>query len=627
MKGWCGIFRRCVEYYQELGNWLRTFTVMRLRHRVLASASAAALALLMPCVAFAAPIMTRRAVVSRSSAAITFPAAAALPAAANGVASPDGTPPAAVEELLGRIPCYFVTSSQGEPYLTEVDDNGRRYGYAFLGPRDAAKVLNDVRVFDQRAVLAVVPLAAVYLELSKTAADADAARAAAPQPRTSTSTDMRLFQLMPLSDETHNFDAVSMVPGATLLPGVNLYYEPDLYIGADAGSRMRPYAFRLQDLKTVWRQGGGDNRNEGQQISPSLRVLSLQALIRMASDGTLTVPPLLLPPSETAALDYTASATPSPTETSEQSQQAPRRRTRTSALKMLAEPCCGRRTLSATGLAAVVGVAASALPARATAADNALSEILARFDDPSPRQWSAGMVDAVASSFSKEDRLVFPPWMESEWEVTSRPLATAAPLGRRFLPSDLASMRLGDLRSVEVPPLTYKVRFARRGGDGAIVSDRCNNLKAVQDASAGYARVDAVRFEDGSRLKVSYSPFGRNNTYPGPSRAEIYVNWRRQASPRADAQTFAFAEATRTVVLAQQRSVTVTDAETLCRFEQRSPSAVVATQRVLRYLTPNPNNAEGILWQEAQNRAVAVLDYELLLERVRPTAPPVCDVL
>ena len=258
-----------------------------------------------------------------------------------------------------------------------------------------------------------------------------------------------------------------------------------------------------------------------QQISPSLRVLSLQALIRMASDGTLTVPPAAAT-GWTAALDYTASATPSPTETSAKAEQAPARRTaRTTALKMLAEPCCGRRTLSATGLAAVAGVAASALPTRATAADNALSEILARFDDPSPRQWSAGMVDAVASSFSKEDRLVFPPWMEGEWEVTSRPLATAAPLGRRFLPSDLASMRLGDLRSVEVSPLTYKVRFARRGGDGAIVSDRCNNLKAVQDASAGYARVDAVRFEDGSRLKVSYSPFGRNTCSPSREICEL----------------------------------------------------------------------------------------------------------
>ena len=69
------------------------------------------------------------------------------------------------------------------------------------------------------------------------------------------------------------------------------------------------------------------------------------------------------------------------------------------------------------------------------------------------------------------------------------------------------------------------------------------------------------------------------------------------------------------MLLAQQRSVSVSDAETLCSFRRTSPSAILGRQRVLRYLTPNPNSAEGVLWQEAQGRAVAVLDYELQLER------------
>ena len=33
-------------------------------------------------------------------------------------------------------------------------------------------------------------------------------------------------------------------------------------------------------------------------------------------------------------------------------------------------------------------------------------------------------------------------------------------------------------------------------------------------------------------------------------------------------------------------------------------------------MTPNPNSAEGVLWGEAQGRAVALLDYELVLEPV-----------
>ena len=127
------------------------------------------------------------------------------------------------------------------------------------------------------------------------------------------------------------------------------------------------------------------------------------------------------------------------------------------------------------------------------------------------------------------------------------------------------------------------------------------------------------RSERGSQLKVQYSSFGPKGSFPGASRAEIYINWRKESKPRADASVWAFAEATRTVFLAQQRSLdSITDAETLCRFERStaSPSTVAARQRVLRYLTPNPNSAEGVLWQEARGGAVAVLEYQLDLERV-----------
>ena len=288
---------------------------------------------------------------------------------------------------------------------------------------------------------------------------------------------------------------------------------------------------------------------------------------------------------------------------------------------------CSRAQLSRVAArAAVAGAAAAAAaPALPVAAASSDSELLGRFEDASPRQWQASFTDALASGFGgKEDQLAFPPWMEGEWELRSRPLATAAPLGRRFLPPDLARMRIGDLsEAVGVSPLQYNVRFPRRASDGVVVSDRCANLRAVQDAAAGYARVQEVRYEKSAQaqLKVSYSPFGANGTYPGPSRAEIYIQWRRQMAPSGEVDTFAFAEATRTVLLAQQRSVTLSDAETLCRFVRTSPTSVAAKQRVLRYLTPNPNSNEGLLWQEAGGRAVAVLDYELNLQRVGSTPP------
>jgi hypothetical protein len=42
--------------------------------------------------------------------------------------------------------------------------------------------------------------------------------------------------------------------------------------------------FRLSDLNTVWRQGGGDERNRG-RISPSLRVLPLEVLLKQTMSG------------------------------------------------------------------------------------------------------------------------------------------------------------------------------------------------------------------------------------------------------------------------------------------------------------------------------------------------------
>ena len=49
--------------------------------------------------------------------------------------------------------------------------------------------------------------------------------------------------------------------------------------------------------------GGGDDRNVG-RISPSLRVQSLESLLRQVASGEVDVPPLLMPPSEGADLSY-----------------------------------------------------------------------------------------------------------------------------------------------------------------------------------------------------------------------------------------------------------------------------------------------------------------------------------
>ena len=96
-----------------------------------------------------------------------------------------------------------------------------------------------------------------------------------------------------------------------------------------------------------------------------------------------------------------------------------------------------------------------------------------------------------------------------------------------------------------------------------------------------------------------------------------YINSRLQSSADAALDTFAFAESTRTVFLGASRSVTVSDAETLNVFTRAADGTVECRQRVLRFLTPNPNAAEGVLWQEAKGQAVALIDYELRLTPLR----------
>ena len=136
-----------------------------------------------------------------------------------------------------------------------------------------------------------------------------------------------------------------------------------------------------------------------------------------------------------------------------------------------------------------------------------LRELLARMEANQPKQ--KGVIfpaDALASGLGRSDSLTFPPWMEGRWAVTSRPLSIAAPLGRRFLPTDLARVRLGDLSEMGVPPLLYEVQFVSRASDGAIVSDHINNLRAVQDAAAGFARVETASFDGSSKLRVTCAP-------------------------------------------------------------------------------------------------------------------------
>ena len=85
---------------------------------------------------------------------------------------------------LSRVPVFVITNREEAPYLSEMDGQGRRSGFFFLGPQEAVAALSDIRAYDSKASLSVVSLDSVWFDVSKTAAEA----AKAPQPTAGTST-------------------------------------------------------------------------------------------------------------------------------------------------------------------------------------------------------------------------------------------------------------------------------------------------------------------------------------------------------------------------------------------------------------------------------------------------------
>jgi hypothetical protein len=162
------------------------------------------------------------------------------PPAAFG-AAPKGLLREAVDAKLSRVPVFTVTNAQASPYLTEMDSSGRRSGFLFLSPQDAVKALGDIRGYDPRASLNVLPLDQVWYDISATAAEA----AKAPQPTAGTSTDLRLFRLRPLGDET---SAAARISGKKLDEGdVPLFYESSLKLEVD-GRLQQPCALHVSKL-------------------------------------------------------------------------------------------------------------------------------------------------------------------------------------------------------------------------------------------------------------------------------------------------------------------------------------------------------------------------------------------
>ena len=197
---------------------------------------------------------------------------------------------------LSRVPIFVVTNRDSSPYLTERDALGKRSGFFFLSPQEALAALNDIKAFDPRASLSVVPLDDIWFDVSKSAAEA----AQAPQPKAGTSADLRLFRLRPLAEEIPNALRLGGSRAELDDGGVPLFYEPSLRLSVD-GRPQRPYFFRLDDLKGAFESVKASGAS-GLNNPPAPKSLTLAALARALEDGDASEDTLLVAAREAATV-------------------------------------------------------------------------------------------------------------------------------------------------------------------------------------------------------------------------------------------------------------------------------------------------------------------------------------
>jgi hypothetical protein len=189
-----------------------------------------------------------------------------------------------------------VTNSKGAPYLTERNSEGLRTGFFYLSPRDALADLENVRAFDPKASLSILPLGTIWTNIPKSAQEAKKLAAQAEAPTAGTSTDMRLFSVRAISDEQEA--AASIFGSRQPAPGtISVYWDPALLIQPEgAAEAQRPYFFRLKDLQATIRESGSDRR-------PELRVDDLMTVVSEAArEGREKPPPLFYVASDAAAV-------------------------------------------------------------------------------------------------------------------------------------------------------------------------------------------------------------------------------------------------------------------------------------------------------------------------------------
>ena len=256
-----------------------------------------------------------------------------------------------------------------------------------------------------------------------------------------------------------------------------------------------------------------------------------------------------------------------------------------------------------------------------------------------------------------DPELYYAPFLFGAWNTTATLKRKIYPYGTDYVPS--TSLLEGSPRNRDEQvghTCTYPVhcfstlantlanQFTVNLGTGVpeskIIQDRAFNAVSISTAYQQLVPVQGVEWDYRDAPTKLTLTFGAGSLAPdlrplGPRRAEVFLNARatEYATATANGKTdendendendpdassaavFCAAERSRTVMLAPG-SVAVSDTETITEYTKVTDDYVVAVSRIAVYPVPNPNNREGVLWQQVGGRAVAFYDYEMDMHRM-----------
>ena len=236
-----------------------------------------------------------------------------------------------------------------------------------------------------------------------------------------------------------------------------------------------------------------------------------------------------------------------------------------------------------------------------------------------------------ALPFANQDTF-YPAMFVGDWNVKATLQKKTFPFGAYFLPS--RALEEGSPYGEKVgDSSTYLARYLpiSSSGETFSIADRAFNL-LTRNSNSSYdfeqpIIPDSIRWDpnkDATKLAFRRVPENENEN---PTQTEVTVELTGHKTEdltrtmRKNSRVFAYAERSRVITTTSTTSASIpkkevveeNDCEVVTEFRNIGPETIQAVSRVAVYLRPN----QGALWSKVKGKAVALYDYELVMQRQR----------